>query len=105
MAGWNPLKNTNPNSGDPYAPPNDGDSPNDEMNNLIQQYKPLIQKMTFSSFMGYCSGITAKKVGKSMAFVIGLAFIGLQGLVYKGYIAVDWKEVQGSVVKAVDTVR
>ena len=54
--------------------------------------------------MGYCSAITAKQVGKGMVFVVGLGFVFLQGLVYKGFIDVDWKQVEKSVVEAVDTV-
>lgn len=38
-----------------------------------------------------------------MAFVAGLGFMVLQGLAYKGFIDVNWKEVEKSVVDAVDT--
>ena len=104
---WNPL--SNPNSGDDapsnrYGPPDDK---NDDLDfpSLLTRYRPLLQKLTLSSFVGYCSGITAKRIGKSMAFLVGLAFISLQGLAYKGFIEVDWKKVKGSVVEVVDTVR
>lgn len=92
---------SNPNSGDPYAPPNDdGDS---DFNSILTAYKPLLKKLTFSSFMGYCTAITTKRVGKSLAFVAGLGFVVLQGLVYKEFIDVDWKKVEKSVADAVDT--
>ena len=90
--------NSNPNSGDPNA----DDDPN--FSSLITPYRPLIQKLSFSSFMGYCSALSAKRVGKSIAVVIGLGFVVLQGLVHKGFIEVDWKKVEKSVVDAVDTV-
>ncbi len=93
---------SNPNSGEPYGPPNDEDD--SKFNDLLTTYKPLLQKLTFSSFMGYCTGITAKRVGKGMAYIAGLGFIVLQGLAYKGFIDVDWKKVEKSVVDAVDTV-
>lgn len=93
--------NSNPQSADPYAPPNDAD---DDFNSLLTTYKPLLQKLTLSSVMGYCSAITAKRVGKSMAFVVGLGFVVLQGLVHKGYIEVDWKKVQKSTTDVIDTV-
>ena len=97
-----PLWSSNPNSGERHASPsNDEDS---NFNSLLTTYKPLLQKLTFSSFMGYCSAITAKQVGKGMVFVVGLGFVFLQGLVYKGFIDVDWKQVEKSVVEAVDTV-
>ncbi|KAL7523608.1 hypothetical protein ACHAXR_000255 [Thalassiosira sp. AJA248-18] len=97
-----PLWSSNPNSGDPYGPPSDDDDSN--FNSLLTAYRPLLQKLTFSSFMGYCSAITAKQVGKSVAFVVGFGFMVLQGLVYKGFIDVDWKKVEKSVVDVVDTV-
>ena len=85
---------SNPNS------PKDGD----RVTQLIEASKPILKKLTFSSFMGYCGGITAKKVGKGMAMVIGIAFFGLQGLAYKGLIDIDWKKVQDSAVSTIDTV-
>ncbi|KAL7509447.1 hypothetical protein ACHAXN_006908 [Cyclotella atomus] len=84
---------SNPNS------PKDGD----RVTQLIEASKPILKKLTFSSFMGYCGGITAKKVGKGMAMVIGIAFFGLQGLAYKGLIDIDWKKVQDSAVSTIDT--
>lgn len=103
-----PLFSSNPNSGEPYAPPNDSgddsDSPLD-FNSILTKYKPLLQKLSLSSVMGYCSAITAKRVGKSVAFVAGLGFMVLQGLVYAEFVAVDWKKVEKKVVDAVDTVR
>ena len=78
----------NPND-DPYAPPDDsGDDGG--FNALLTQYKPLLQKLSISSFMGYCSAISAKRVGKSLAVVIGLGFVVIQGLVHHGFVEVDW---------------
>ena len=76
----------------------------DKVTALIEKCSPILKKLTFSSFMGYCGGLTAKKVGRGMAIVIGLAFFGLQGLAYNGLINVDWKKVQDSAVSAIDTV-
>ena len=108
-----PLWNSNPNSGDRYAPPppkdnNEDDDDNDEsdsdLHSLLAPYTPFLQTLTLSSFLGYCSAITAKRIGKSLAFTIGLGFIVCQGLVYKGFVTVDWKEVEKSVAQVVDTV-
>ena len=54
--------------------------------------------------MGYCSAIAAKRIGKHVAFIAGIGFIVLQGLVHKGFVHVNWKEVEKSVADAVDTV-
>ena len=76
----------------------------DKINQLIDASKPILKKFTFSSFMGYCGGLTAKKVSKAMAIVIGAVFFGLQGLAYKGLIEIDWKKVQQEAVGKIDTV-
>mmetsp|Transcript_24698 Transcript_24698/g.51253 ORF Transcript_24698/g.51253 Transcript_24698/m.51253 type:complete len:136 (-) Transcript_24698:219-626(-) len=85
--------------------PNSGDSPDDSdpINDLIEKSKPILEKLTFSSFMGYCSAVSAKKIGKSVAFIVGLSFIGLQSLAHMGYIAVDWKKVEKSAMDLIDT--
>ena len=88
----------NPNSPDPYGPCN----PDDE--DLLTQYKPLLRQLSISSIVGYCSGVTAKRVGKSLAFIAGLGFVALQALAHKGFVTVDWKKVQKSALEKLDTV-
>lgn len=90
----------NPN--DPYAPPDD--SGDEGFNALLTQYKPLLQKLSISSFMGYCSAISAKRVGKSLAVVIGLGFVVIQGLAHHGFVEVDWNKVKKSATDVIDTV-
>ena len=86
---------------DPYAPPS-GESSG--IGAILAPYKPIMTKLTISSFMGYCSAITAKRVGKGIAFIAGLGFIALQGMVYRGFVTVDWKKMEKSAVDALDTV-
>jgi len=90
----------NPN--DPYAPPDD--SSDEGFNALLTQYKPLLQKLSISSFMGYCSAVSFKRVGKSLAVVIGLGFVVIQGLAHKGFVEVDWNKVKKSATDVIDTV-
>jgi len=90
----------NPN--DPYAPPDD--SGDEGFNALLTQYKPLLQKLSISSFMGYCSAISFKRVGKSLAVVIGLGFVVIQGLAHHGFVEVDWNKVKKSATDVIDTV-
>jgi uncharacterized membrane protein (Fun14 family) len=88
---------------DPYAPPSDnGES--SKISAILAPYKPIMSKLTISSVMGYCSAITAKKVGKGIAFIAGMGFIALQGMVYSGFVTVDWKKVEKSAMDALDTV-
>lgn len=88
---------------DPYAPTNDGGECS-KIGAILAPYKPIISKLTISSVMGYCSAITAKRLGKGIAFIAGLGFIALQGMVYGGFVTVDWKKVEKSAVDAIDTV-
>lgn len=76
----------------------------DPVNQLIEKAKPALSKLTFGGIMGYCSGAAAKKVGKAVAVLAGLAFIAIQSAVYTGYIAVDWQKVKEDAVAKVDTV-
>ena len=94
------LFSSNPNSGDPYAPPSPDD---DDLKSILSHYKPLIQQFSLSSLLGYCSAISAKRIGKTLAFIGGLAFVSLQALVHQGYITVDWKKIEQSVKDVVDT--
>ena len=91
------LFSSNPNSGDPYAPP----SPDDD--DLLSHYRPLIRQFSLSSLLGYCSATSAKRIGKTLAFIGGLAFVSLQAMVHQGYITVDWKKIEQSVKDVVDT--
>jgi uncharacterized membrane protein (Fun14 family) len=54
--------------------------------------------------MGYCTAVAAKRIGTAVAFVAGVGFIALQGLVYAGVAELDWKEAEKGIVKAMDTV-
>ncbi len=51
---------------------------NDPVEQLIAKAKPLFAQLSFGSVVGYCSGAAAKKVGKMVAVMAGLAFITIQ---------------------------
>mmetsp|Transcript_19722 Transcript_19722/g.24878 ORF Transcript_19722/g.24878 Transcript_19722/m.24878 type:complete len:124 (-) Transcript_19722:398-769(-) len=75
----------------------------DPMNQFIEKAKPQMSKLTFGGVVGYCSGAAAKKVGKAIAVLAGMAFIAVQSAVYSGYVAVDWDKVKDDAVAKVDT--
>ena len=79
-------------------------SSNDAMDKLIEKAKPHLSKFSFGGVVGYCSGAAAKKVGKAVAVLAGLAFIAVQSAVYSGYVTVDWNKVKDDAVAKVDTV-
>ena len=76
----------------------------DPFNHLLEKAKPQLTKLSFGSVVGYCSGAAAKKVGKAVAVLAGLAFIAIQSAVYSGYVAVDWNKIKDDAVAKVDTV-
>mmetsp|Transcript_37226 Transcript_37226/g.77284 ORF Transcript_37226/g.77284 Transcript_37226/m.77284 type:complete len:124 (-) Transcript_37226:162-533(-) len=75
----------------------------DPVNAMIEKAKPIIAKLGFGSLVGYCSGMALKKIGKAVAFIIGVGFMGIQGAVSAGYIEVDWNKVKDDAIAQVDT--
>ena len=76
----------------------------DPMEKAIDKMKPILAQLSFGSVMGYCSGMALKKVGKAVAFVVGIGFVGLQTAVSMGYIDVDWSKVKNDALKPLDIV-
>uniref|UniRef100_A0A7S1Y6P0 EF-hand domain-containing protein n=1 Tax=Grammatophora oceanica TaxID=210454 RepID=A0A7S1Y6P0_9STRA len=69
----------------------------------LDKLKPMLSKLTFGSLVGYCSGYAMKRIGKAVAFGVGVIFLGLQGLVSTGYIEVDWLKIKDDAMKSADT--
>jgi len=44
--------------------------------------------------MGFCSGIAVKRVGETIAYLVGVVFIGLQVAQYNGLIDIDWLKIR-----------
>eukprot|EP00759_Apiculatamorpha_spiralis_P055322 PhF_6_TR7428/c0_g1_i1/m.11112/K17986/FUNDC1; FUN14 domain-containing protein 1 len=63
---------------------------------------PLAQNFTFGTVAGACSGYAVKRVSKQAAYYVGIAFIFLQFLQYKGYIQVKWGKVAEDLEKQLD---
>mmetsp|Transcript_37654 Transcript_37654/g.53108 ORF Transcript_37654/g.53108 Transcript_37654/m.53108 type:complete len:126 (+) Transcript_37654:39-416(+) len=78
-------------------------SDSDPMDSLLEKAKPMLSKLTLGMFAGYTSGYAMKKIGKFVAFCVGLGFIGMQGLVATGYIQIDWLKIKDDAIKKVDT--
>jgi hypothetical protein len=53
-------------------------SDDDEISMIIEKLKPYASKITFGTVVGYCSGAAAKKIGKLIAVLTGVAFIFIQ---------------------------
>lgn len=81
------------------------DEPKDAVERALDSLKPVLTQMGVGGIMGYCTGMALKKVGKTLATILGLGFVGLQSAAYAGYIEVNWKQVGNDVViKRMDSV-
>ena len=63
----------------------------------MEALQPYIGQITFGGLAGFVAGYALKKVGKLMALVLGLFFIGLQLMAYYGLVDINWTRIQASV--------
>jgi uncharacterized membrane protein (Fun14 family) len=61
---------------------------------LVEILTPLLTQLGVGGVAGLCVGYALKKLGKIVAFIIGLAFIGLELLAYKGIISINYDALQ-----------
>lgn len=61
---------------------------------MVEILTPLLTQLGVGGVAGLCSGYALKKMGKIVAFIIGLAFIGLQALAYRGIININYDALQ-----------
>lgn len=74
----------------------------DIVEQAIDKAKPILMNIGFGGVMGFCSGMALKKVGQSLAVIIGTTFVGLQMAVALGYIDVKWDKVADGVHAKID---
>ncbi len=58
-----------------------------ELSNILT---PLAGEIGIGGIGGFLAGWALKKAAKIMAIIIGVAFLGLQYMAYKGVIAIDY---------------
>lgn len=58
-----------------------------ELSNILT---PLAGEIGIGGIGGFLSGWALKKAAKLLAIILGVAFLGLQYLAYKGVIAIDY---------------
>jgi uncharacterized membrane protein (Fun14 family) len=63
---------------------------------------PILSNLGFSGVCGFAAGYAAKKIGQTVAVLVGLAFIAIQGLAYQGIITVNWANIESMVKKNLD---
>ena len=61
---------------------------------MVEILTPLLAQLGFGGVAGLCVGYALKKLGKIVAFIIGLAFLGLQLLAWKGIISINYAAME-----------
>ena len=57
---------------------------------MVEIITPLLTQLGVGGVAGLCVGFALIKLGRVLAFILGIAFIGLQYLAYKGIIAINY---------------
>ncbi len=63
----------------------------------LPDLSPYLGQVSFGGLAGYAVGYALKKVGRFLAFALGLLFIAVQLLAQTGYVQVDWTRIQRDV--------
>jgi len=57
---------------------------------LVEIITPLLTQLGVGGVAGLCVGYALIKLGRIIAFFLGIAFIGLQYLAYQGIISINY---------------
>ncbi|KAI8591833.1 hypothetical protein BDZ88DRAFT_409817 [Geranomyces variabilis] len=87
-----PLFSLNPPSA---VPPKNGPS-------IVSDAAANASEISMATALGACSGFATKKLAKTGGLIIGLGFLGVQGLVHAGILQVNWQKVEGVLIGTVD---
>ena len=69
---------------------------------ILANAGPFGTQVGFGAVAGYCAGVALRVAGTAGLALAGAGFVALQGLQYKGFVAVDWQKVERELR---DTVR
>lgn len=61
---------------------------------MVEILTPLLTQLGVGGVAGLCTGYALKKIGKLVAVLVGLAFLGLELLAYKGIISINYSALQ-----------
>ena len=61
---------------------------------MVDILTPLLTQLGVGGVAGLCVGYALKKLGKIVAFILGLAFLGLQYLAWIGIININYDALQ-----------
>jgi uncharacterized membrane protein (Fun14 family) len=60
----------------------------------VEILTPLLTQLGVGGIAGLCTGYALKKIGKLIAIILGLAFIVLELLAYRGIISINYSALQ-----------
>jgi uncharacterized membrane protein (Fun14 family) len=63
----------------------------------LTAWLPFLEQIGFGVVAGFVAGFALKKVGKLLALVLGLFFLGLQLLAWNGFVTIEWARMQAEV--------
>ena len=72
------------------------------MSNDPSNVNVIVTLSSMSGVAGICSGYAVQYIGKQVAFWIGVLFLCIQFLVYRGYVTTNLTKVQDDIVDIVD---
>ena len=61
---------------------------------MVEILTPLLTQLGVGGVAGLCVGYALKKIGKLFAILLGLAFLGLELLAYKGIININYTALE-----------
>jgi uncharacterized membrane protein (Fun14 family) len=61
---------------------------------LVEVITPLLTQLGVGGIAGLCVGYALIKIGRLIALILGLAFLGLQALAYKGIININYTALE-----------
>ncbi len=57
---------------------------------MVEVLTPLLTQLGVGGVAGLCVGFALKKIGKLVAVLLGIAFLGLELLAWKGIISINY---------------
>ena len=61
---------------------------------MVEILTPLLTQLGVGGVAGLCTGYALKKIGKLVAVLVGIAFLGLELLAYRGIISINYSALQ-----------
>ena len=61
---------------------------------MVEVLTPLLTQLGVGGIAGLCVGYALMKIGRLVALILGIAFLGLQALAYKGIININYTALE-----------